>query len=100
MESWGTLPQEPLTLCGTSRFVRECRASLQTGPAPTRVQVKPTINVQIESGRIAMTVDAELSELSGHLRHVEVEVPENIQIIEVTAEGSPTGRSPSIIGCI
>ena len=34
-----------------------------------------------------MTVDAELSELSGHLRHVEVEVPENIQIIEVTAEG-------------
>ena len=87
VESWGTLPQEPLTLCGTSRFVRECRASLQTGPAPTRVQVKPTINVQIESGRIAMTVDAELSELSGHLRHVAVEVPENIQIIEVTAEG-------------
>ena len=87
VESWGTLPQEPLTLCGTSRFVRECRASLRTGPAPTRVQVKPTINVQIESGRIAMTVDAELAELSGHLRHVEVEVPENIQIIEVTAEG-------------
>jgi hypothetical protein len=87
VESWGTLPQDSLTLCGTSRFVGECRASLQTGLAPTRVQVKPTINVQIESGRIAMTVDAELSELSGHLRHVAVEVPENIQIIEVTAEG-------------
>jgi hypothetical protein len=87
VESWGALPQEPLTLCGTSRFVRECRASLQTGPAPTRVQVNPTINVQIESGRIAMTVDAELAELSGHLRDVEIELPENIQIIEVTAEG-------------
>ena len=87
VESWGTLPQEPLTLCGTSRFVHECRATLQTGLAPTRVQVKPTINLQIESGRIAMTVDAELSELSGHLRHVEVEVPENTQIIEVTADG-------------
>ncbi len=34
-----------------------------------------------------MTVDAELSELSGHLRRIEVEVPENIQIIEVTSEG-------------
>ena len=87
VESWGALPQDPLTLCGTSRFVHECRASLQTGLAPTRVQVKPTVNVQIESGRIAMRIDAELTELSGHLRHVEVEVPENIQIIEVTAEG-------------
>ncbi len=87
VESWGTLPQDPFTLCGTSRFVRECRASLQTGLAPTRLQVKPMINVQIESGRIAMTVDAELSELSGHLRRVEVELPENTQIVEVAAEG-------------
>ena len=87
VESWGALPQDPLTLCGTSRFVRESRASLHTGLAPTRVQVKPTVNVQIESGRIVMMVDAELTELSGHLHHIEVEVPENIQIIEVTAEG-------------
>ena len=87
VESWGNLPQEPLTLCGTSRFLRECRASLQTGPAPTRVHVNPTVDVQIESGRIAMTVDAELTELSGHIRQIEVEVPESIQIIEVTADG-------------
>jgi hypothetical protein len=87
VESWGALPQEPLTLCGTSRFVRECRAVLPTGLAPTRVQVKPTVDLQIESGRIAMTVDAELGELSGHLRRIEVEVPENIQIIDVTSEG-------------
>ncbi len=87
VEAWGTLPQEPLTLSGTSRFVRECRAALFTGPAPTRVQVKPTINVQIESGRIVMTVDADLTELSGHLRRVEVVVPENLQIIGVTSEG-------------
>ena len=31
VKSWGTLPDEPLTLCGTRRFVRECRASLSTG---------------------------------------------------------------------
>ena len=34
-----------------------------------------------------MTVDAELSELAGHLRRVEAELPARIQIIEVTAEG-------------
>jgi hypothetical protein len=87
VESWGSLPQELLTLCGTSRFVRESRASLLTGPPPTRYQVKPTFHVQIESGRVAITLEAELSELAGHLRHVQAEVPENIQIIEVTGDG-------------
>ena len=75
VKAWGNLPEEPLTLCGTSRFVRECRGSLRTSPTPTRIQVKPTVQLQIESGRIAMTVEAELVELSGHLRQVEAELP-------------------------
>jgi hypothetical protein len=87
VESWGSLPQDSLTLCGTSRFVRECHASLQTGPPAIRFQVKPTIHVQIESGRVAISVDAEISELAGHFRHIQAEVPENIQIIEVNADG-------------
>ena len=32
VKSWGNLPEEPLTLCGTSRFVRDCRASLLDRP--------------------------------------------------------------------
>ena len=28
VKAWGSLPDDPLTLCGTRRFVRECRASL------------------------------------------------------------------------
>jgi hypothetical protein len=87
VKAWGTLPEEPLTLCGTSRFVRDCRGSLRTSPTPTKIQVKPTVQLQIESGRIAMTVEAELIELSGHLRQVEAELPRDIQVIEVTAEG-------------
>ena len=80
MQDWGELPEEPLTFCGTSRFLRECRASLQTGPSPTRIQVKPTIQLQIESGRIVVTVDAELTELAGHLRHAEALIPEDMRI--------------------
>ena len=65
-----------------------CRAvAARPGPPRRRIQVKPTIHVQIESGRVAITVEAELAELAGHLRHLEAEVPENIQIIEVTADG-------------
>ena len=87
VQDWGELPEEPLTFCGTSRFVRECRASLETGPAPTRIQVKPTIQLQIESGRIVVTVDAELTELAGHLRYAEAVIPEDLQIMSVTSEG-------------
>jgi hypothetical protein len=87
VDSWGMLPQEPLTLCGTSRFVHECRASLVTGPGATRIQLKPTVDVQIESGRVAVTVAAEVLELSGHLRELKAILPENLKVIEVSADG-------------
>ena len=48
-----------------------------------------------------MRLDAEISELSGHLRHIEVEVPANIQLIEVACEGltdwTLSGRSTTTL---
>ncbi len=76
-----------MTLCGTRRFVRECRASLATAPTPTRFSVKPTVQLELEPGRIVMTVEAELSELSGRLGQVEARFPDDIRIVQVTAEG-------------
>jgi hypothetical protein len=67
--------------------VRECRASLATGPAPIRLSVKPTVGLQLEPGRIVMTVDAELFEVSGRFGHVEARLPAGIRIVQVTAEG-------------
>ena len=84
---WGPLPDEPLTLCGTRRFVRECRASLSTGDNRGQASVKPTVQLQLEPGRAAMTVDAELSEPSGRFGHVEAKLPEGMQIIKVAADG-------------
>ena len=77
----------PLTLCGTRRFVRECRASLSTGPTPPRLSVKPTVQLQLEPGRVVMTVEAELSEPSGRFGHVEAKVPAGLRIIQVSAAG-------------
>ena len=34
VKAWGSLPEESLTLSGTSRFSRELAALLHTGPAP------------------------------------------------------------------
>ncbi len=85
--AWGTLPDDPLTLCGTRRFVRECRATLATGPSPTRLSVKPTVQLQFEPGRVMMTVEAELSEPSGRFGHLEASIPADLRITQVSAPG-------------
>jgi hypothetical protein len=87
VKAWGSLPDDPLTLCGTSRFVRELRASLATGPAPARILVKPDVQLRLESGRIGMTLRAELTEQSGQLRDLEAELPSHIRLVDVTADG-------------
>jgi hypothetical protein len=84
---WGPLPDEPLTVCGTKRFVRECLASLSTGEIAPRIAVKPTVRLQLEPGRAVMTVEAELSEPSGRFGHVEAKAPEGVQIKKVEAPG-------------
>jgi hypothetical protein len=87
VKSWGNLPGEPLTLCGTSRFVGECRASIPTGPAPTKIVVKPTVAIQLESGRMSMVVDAELAENSGHLSRLEANLPEGLTLTGIASAG-------------
>ena len=87
VEAWGNLPEDALTFSGTTRFLNECRANLRTGPPPVRIQIKPSVEVKIESGRLAVTLDAELTELVGHLEQIEVRLPDGFRIAEVSAEG-------------
>ena len=87
VRAWGNLPDEPLTLGGTRRFSREPSATLRTGSTPSRVQVRPIVQVRIESGKLAMTIDADLIELSGHFPLTEAELPEGLQITQVSGDG-------------
>jgi hypothetical protein len=87
VKAWGRLPEEPLTLCGTSRFDREPTAALRTGPAPPRVIIRPTAEVRIESGRIVLAVDAEVHEISGHSPIMEAELPEGMELTGVSGDG-------------
>jgi hypothetical protein len=86
VRAWGSLPDEPLTLCGAGRFVGECAAALRTGPTPSRVQLKPSVQLSLEPGRIAVTVDAEIVELSGHALELDLSLPESFSIVEVTGD--------------
>jgi hypothetical protein len=87
VQAWGRLPDEPLTLCGTTRFNREPAADLRTGPAPSRVVVRPAAEVRIESGRIVMSVDSEVQEISGHSPILEAELPEGMELTGVSGDG-------------
>ena len=87
VKAWGNLPDEALTLSGTSRFSGELHATLRTGLTPNRVQVRPTVQLRIESGRIGMTVNADLNELSGHFPLTEAELPEGIHVTQVSGDG-------------
>ena len=87
VKAWGNLPDEPLTLSGTSRFSGVLLATLRTGLTASRVQVRPAMQLRIESGRLAVTVDADLIELSGHFPLTEAELPEGIQVTQVSGDG-------------
>jgi hypothetical protein len=86
VKAWGKLADEPLTLCGTSRLVPDSSPTLLTGPAPGRAQIKPSVTLKIESGRVAVNIEAEISEFAGHLFQLEMALPEDLVLVEVTGE--------------
>jgi hypothetical protein len=97
VKAWGPLPDDMLTLSGTTRVARGDRLVFPTGPAPSRIKVKPTTQLRIESGRIDLQFDAELNELSESLDHLDVAVPRDLAILGVDSEGlthwsRPEGR--------
>lgn len=86
VRAWGPLPEEPLTFAGTARFNHRDAVEFSTGPAPTRWKLKPTARLRIESGRIDCRIEAELSEISGLLDHVELEFPDDLVVVGVESE--------------
>ena len=87
VKAWGSLPDEPLTFCGTSRLGRDNVASLSTGPAPHRIDVRPTVQLRIESGRIVVLADAEVIQTSAPSPILEAKLPEGMRVTGVIGEG-------------
>src|SRR5262249_39386772 len=52
-----------------------------------RIQVRPAAQIQIESGRISLLLDAELVELANHPPIVEAVLPGDLRVTEVTGSG-------------
>ena len=87
VKAWGALPDERLTLAGTTRLDFKKLPTLRTGPAAPRARIKPTTQLRIDSGRIDFLFEAELSEVSGSLDHLVVELPRELTIVSVESDG-------------
>ena len=86
VKSWGPLPDDRLTLSGTTRLVRDVFPSLQTGPAVARIKVKPVLELGIEPGRIDVRFDADLDDIAGSLNHLELAVPHDLVVLSVDSD--------------
>ncbi len=92
---WGNLPDEPLTLSGTSRFVRPPEIALPTGPLPGLLSVRPAVQLVIGPGRIEVILEADLADLDISSREVILSVPPQLQPVRVEADGMTDWSRPA-----
>ena len=92
---WGNLPDEPLTLSGTTRFVRVPEIALPTGPLPGLLSVRPDVRLVIGPGRIEVALEADLVDLDVMSREVNLSVPPRFQPVRVEADGMTDWSRPA-----
>ena len=92
---WGNLPDEPLTLSGTTRFVRAPEIALPTGPLPGLLSVRPAVQLVIGPGRIEVVLEADLVDLDVASREVNLSVPPRLQPVRVEADGMTDWSRPA-----
>ena len=84
---WGPLPDERLTLSGTTRLVRDKLPTFRTGPAPALVRTRPTLELRIDAGRIDVLFDAEIVDLGGSVNSLALTVPQDLIVLGVESDG-------------
>ena len=87
VKAWGALPDDRLTLAGTTRLDFKRLPTLRTGPAAPRARIKPTTHLRIDPGRIDFLFEAEIGEVSGSLDHLKVELPRELTLLSVESDG-------------
>ncbi len=92
---WGPLPDDALTLAGTTRFVGASERSLRAGPVSTRLTVQPEATIRIGAGRVDLQLKGEVIEVAGRTDQVELQVPPDLRVIRVDAEGLADWSRPA-----
>ena len=91
VRSWGTLPEESLTLSGAARVPawlgRNGLPAVETGPRPARTLVTPAVTLTPAAGRIDVALDAEIQETGRPTHGVSFTVPAGLRLDRVLADG-------------
>ena len=87
VKAWGPLPDDGLTLSGTTRLARGDLPQLQTGPSVARVKSRGKLDLRIEPGRIGVEYEAEVGDLGEPVHHFEIAVPPDLIVLKVDSPG-------------
>ena len=89
------MPDDRLTLAGTTRLIRDGSPSLQTGPAVARIKIKPVVQLEIDAGRIDVQLDADLDDAAGSLNHLELALPHDLVVLSVESDALTDWSRPA-----
>jgi hypothetical protein len=87
VRAWGQLPDNRLTLSGTTRLVRNDSPQFQTGPSTARMRTRGALDLRIDPGRIGVEYKAELGEAGEPLYNLEIAVPQDLVVLGVRSDG-------------
>jgi hypothetical protein len=85
--SWGTLPDDGLTLAGAVRLGSSTDLAVVTGPLPLRRVVRPRVVVEVEPGRLKASIEATLSDRQGRSFEIEMGIPADFRVVRVDSVG-------------
>ena len=86
-KSWGTLPDEGLTLAGAVRFGRSPSLVVSTRPVPVRRSIRSTVLLDLAPGRLNATIEAVLTDRQGRSFELELGVPDEFRVARISAVG-------------
>jgi hypothetical protein len=87
VKAWGQLPDDRLTLSGTTRLGRGDRPQLHTGPSPARIRPRGKLDLRIDRGRVGVEFEAEVGDLGEPVHQLEVTIPSELVVLKVDSPG-------------
>jgi hypothetical protein len=85
--TWPELAESPLHFAGAARGSGVPGGSLATGPEHPERVVRPETRLTIEAGRVAVKIEADVSDRSGRSYTVPVQLPADFHLNRVESEG-------------
>ncbi len=85
--AWGRLPDDPLTLAGALAFRAGPEVEVETRPVPLRRTIASDARLELREGRLDLSVDATVKDVSGPSTGLDVDLPAGLILDHVAADG-------------